>query len=256
MTTRIEVTIRAGRSCLRSTGGLLRAQRVHGPTGVCRVGLVATTALLLGGDHLDLEVHVGPGARLELSDVAGTVAYAGRGRAATWTTHLELAEDAQLVYAGQPFVVGEGAAVTRSLTLSAASGASALIRETLVLGRHAEVGGWARERLWFRRAGADVLTEDQVLDPATRRRAGLLGQHRVIDSLLAVDAEPGPLPGAVRYELLERDSSLTRFLGQSLAESPLDGWRAPRPQLIASARSGQERLSLVPIRLPPTTAAR
>ena len=43
-------------------------------------GWSATTALLLGGDAVELVVEVGPGAVLDLFDVAGTVAYHGRGR--------------------------------------------------------------------------------------------------------------------------------------------------------------------------------
>ena len=65
--------------------GLLRAQRLHGPAGpVPGSALVGQTALLLGGDAVELDVRVGPGARLELCDVAGTVAYDGRGRSARW----------------------------------------------------------------------------------------------------------------------------------------------------------------------------
>ena len=114
-------------------------------------------------------MHVGPGARLELSDVAGTVAYAGRGRAATWTTHLELAEDAELVYAGQPFVVGEGAEVTRRDPTPPRPAATALIRETL---------SWAAPQRWwlgprapsFRRAGRDC--PDRGPGARSRRRGG------------------------------------------------------------------------------------
>ena len=35
--------------------------RLHGPPEMCRVALVATTALLLGGDQVELDVRVGPG---------------------------------------------------------------------------------------------------------------------------------------------------------------------------------------------------
>ena len=38
------------------------AQQLHGPADRCRIGLLATTALLLGGDAVELEVEVGPGA--------------------------------------------------------------------------------------------------------------------------------------------------------------------------------------------------
>ncbi len=220
--TRIDVTCRDGRPCFRSTAGLLRAQRLHGPPDTCRVALVATTALLLGGDEVDLEVYVGPGARLELSDVAGTVAYHGRGQSAGWSTRIELGHGAGLVYRGQPFVVADGAEARRSLHLDAAPNATALIRETLILGRAGELGGSVHDRLLVRRAGREVLIEDQCLDPASRQRPGLLGTRRVVDTLLALGCDPGSVPpGATQFQLLEPGSTLTRFLGRSLADSPL-----------------------------------
>ncbi len=45
---------------------------------------------------MEIEVEVGPGASLELFDVAGTVAYHGRGRPAAWHTRLELADGGTL----------------------------------------------------------------------------------------------------------------------------------------------------------------
>ncbi len=222
VSTRIEVTCRDRRSIFRSTAGLLRAQRLHGPPDVCRVALVATTALLLGGDEVDLEVYVGPGARLELSDVAGTVAYHGRGRSAGWSTRIELDNGAGLVYRGQPFVVADGAEARRLLSLDAAPSATALIRETLIFGRAGEVGGSVHDRLLVRRAGRELLIEDQCLDPAKRQRPGVLGPHRVVDTLLALGCDPGSVPpGATRFQLLESGSTLTRFLGRSLADSGL-----------------------------------
>ncbi len=79
--------MRDGRHQVRTSAGLLRAQRLHGPADRVRVALVGQTALLLGGDEVGLDVEVGPGAVLDLSDIAGTVAYHGRGRAASW--HVE-----------------------------------------------------------------------------------------------------------------------------------------------------------------------
>lgn len=194
--------------------------RLAGPPGVCRIALVATTALLLGGDTVEVDVHVGAGARLELSDVAATVAYHGRGRPASWATRIELAEGAEILYAGQPFVVADGAEVSRTLTVGAAAGASALIRETLILGREGEVGGVVRSRSVVRREGTELMIEHQDLEPGSRGRPGLLGTARVIDSLLALGVDPGPVPeAAVRFALLEPGSTLTRFVGRSLADS-------------------------------------
>ena len=83
--TRVSVHAHEGRHRTRLQTGLLRPQPLHGPADRCRIGLLATTALLLGGDRVELDVQVGPGATLELVDVAGTVAYDGRGRPASWS---------------------------------------------------------------------------------------------------------------------------------------------------------------------------
>jgi urease accessory protein len=222
VTTRVEVGRSNGRYRLQTTSGLLRAQRLAGPPEICRVALVATTALLLGGDDVQLDVRVGRGAQLELSDIAGTVAYNGRGRAASWTVRVVVEEGATLAYSCEPFVVADGAEVTRSLRLDVAQEASASTRETLVLGRAGESGGLVRDRLLVRRGDVDVLVEEQQLNPATRARPGLLGTNRIIDTVLTVGIDPGPAPaGAIRMALVDPGCTLTRYLGQSLADSPL-----------------------------------
>jgi urease accessory protein len=209
------------RQLLHTSPGLLRAQRLHGTPGRCRVALLATTALLLGGDAVELQVDCGPGTRLELSEVAGTVAYAGRGRRALWHTRIRLDAGAALVFAGEPFVVADGADVERTLELGLADDASVVLRETLVLGRDGERGGRIRGRARVRRGGQDLLVEEQDWDPVSRRAPGILGPHRVIDSLLAVGAgEDQPIEGATRLELAG-GGTLTRWLGASLADSPL-----------------------------------
>ena len=167
---------------MRTTAGLLRAQRLHGSTDRARVALVGQTALLLGGDQVGVEVEVGPGAVLELTDIAATVAYHGRGRSAHWQTTVRLGLGARLSYAGAPLVVSDGADVTRSLTVDLAEGASAWLRETVVLGRAGEVGGRLDTSTVLRRSGEEFCRERLILDPRTRGRPGMLAGVRVLDS--------------------------------------------------------------------------
>lgn len=210
--------------------GLLRPQLLHGPPDRCRVGLLATTALLLGGDAVRLEVDVGPGVTLELTDIAGTVAYDGRDRAASWSVHLSVADGGRLRWSGEPFVVADGADVARDLSLELATGAQALLRETVVLGRSGQVGGRLHNRTTVRSEGRPVLVEDTLLDPATHRRLpGMLGDLRVIDTLLAVGLDPpsGPVDGSTLYRLAGPRATLRRHLGTDLAASPLHQvWRS------------------------------
>ena len=241
-TTRLSVELREGRHQVRSSAGLLRAQRLHGPTDRARVALVGQTALLLGGDQVALDIEVGPGAVLELSDIAGTVAYHGRGRAASWRTSIRLGLGARCSYAGEPLILSDGSDVTRTLTVDLAEGATARLRETLVFGRAGEVGGRLDATTVLRREGEEFCRERLVLDAEERARPGLLAGVRVVDSVLTLGGPPvewapdrwgsTPAPTAdrssrsapsdpVTYQLLEPGSTLTRYLGTSLANSPL-----------------------------------
>ena len=121
-------------------------------------------------------MSVGEGIRLDLFDIAGTVAYHGRGRPAAWHVRIELAEGAELRYRGEPFVVSDGADVRRTLRVELAETAGLRLRETLILGRSGESGGRLRSETRLRIAGADVWVEDQLLDPdCGRRHPGMLG---------------------------------------------------------------------------------
>jgi urease accessory protein len=237
-TTRVSVEVRDGRHQVRTTAGLLRAQRLHGPTDRARVALVGQTALLLGGDEVGVDVEVGPGAVLELADIAATVAYHGRGRPAQWHTTLRLGPSARLHYAGEPLVVSDGADVTRSLTVDLAEGATARLRETMVLGRAGEVGGRLDASTVLRRAGEELCRERLRLDPETRNRPGVLAGVRVLVSVLELGQAPpragapadggsgyrtswSERPDVATYVLLDGVSTITRFLGHSVADSPL-----------------------------------
>lgn len=229
-----EICLRPGPHGPRVTvgGGLLRASQIYGPPDRVRLALIATTALLLGGDAIDLRVTVGEGIGLELREVAGTVAYSGRGRPAGWRTSIWLQAEARLVWAGEPFVVADGADVERFLGLDLAPGATALVRETLVLGRHGEVGGRLHNRTLVRRDGREVLVEDLLLDEH-RRAPGRLGQARVLDSILALEIPRSSIGGlasgpptsagstAVGFDLAEPGSRIVRWLGPAAAPSPL-----------------------------------
>lgn len=244
MVTTIAVDLVGGRHVTRLTQGLLRPQVVAAGPGRCRIGLLATTALLLGGDVLALEVRVGAGARLDLFDVAGTVAYHGRGEPSAWHVRLDVAEGAALTYAGEPFVVGDGADVTRTLEVDLGPDAAAVLRDTVVLGRAGQVGGRLRSTMAVRAGGRPVLLEDQRLDPDRLRRApGMLGAHRVLDTVTWLGrARPEPA-AATTYALADGAGTLSRWLGSSLADSPLHRVTVDRADLDRSRERVQSTAS-------------
>lgn len=170
------------------------------------------------------DIQVGPGACLELFDVAGTMAYSGRGRSAEWRVRIVLAEDATLRLSGEPFIVADGAQVRRSLTLDMAASAWALIRETLVLGRSGEEGGVLTNSSTVRIDGCPVWVEEQHLDPAgLRRLPGLLGDLRVLDTITALGRSAALVreAGQGHFVLPGGVGTVDRYLGEELSESPL-----------------------------------
>lgn len=182
------------------------------------VAIGAGGALLLGGDAVRLDVHVAAGCSLVIEDVGGTVAYDGDGRRATWDVRVSLGDGARLVWRALPFVVADGACVERSMTLSLGDGATALVRETLVLGRSGERGGVIASHLHVEDGDGPVLSE------TLRARGdapvpGVLGSHRIVDSVLALGAGPvvAGAPSDDRGDAtvlrLERGGYVVRALG-------------------------------------------
>ncbi|WP_222844019.1 urease accessory protein UreD [Cellulosimicrobium sp. CUA-896] len=188
---------------MRASAGRVRCDLHLGPLsprvlstgpGVARVALVATRALLLGGDHVRVEVCVGEGVELELVEVSGTVAYPGRGRAASWHVDVRVADGGLLVWDALPFVVAQEADVDRRTDVELGRDAAALLRETIVLGRTGETGGRVRTRTRAERAhDGELFVEDLDLG-RDRSLPGILGTARVVDSVLLVGARP-PDPG-------------------------------------------------------------
>ncbi len=235
--TSIGVHAADGRARLSLTQGPISPRILRVADNGARIGLVATTALLLGGDHVELDIDVGPGAWLELVETAGTVAYDSGGAPSSWTVTIRVAAGGVLVWSGEPFVVAHGANVARSTSIDLGEAAVACIRETLVLGRSAETGGAIRSTMLARRTPADsphpvdILREDlDLTDPTIRGLPGLLGDTRIIDTVCLLGrcapAEPA-VPAGQRFDL-DGPGSLARSLGTTLAASGLatimTGW--------------------------------
>ena len=225
---RARVTMSAG-------AGTVLVPRLIGRTeDSAEVALVAGGALLLGGDRLDVAIRVGEGCTLELTEVGGTVAYAADDVESWWTVDVELARDSTLLWQGRELVVADGAVTRRRLSVSMAEGARALIRETTVLGRSGECGGTIDLVTTVVRDGFPVLVEE-LSARGDRPVPGVLGEHRVIDSVLLAGARPAE-PGDA-LELAE-PGALARWLGTELHHSPLEAtwsaWSADLPAKLPS----------------------
>lgn len=230
--TALAVSAAPGRARVRSsvtgdpTSPCLRPMLLDSGPQHARVALVPDGALLLAGDAIRFDVEVGPGVRLELVEPAGTVAFDMRGAEATWDVHLDLAQDATLVWAGEPFVVAAGARVRRSTSVRLDTGSRLALRETVVLGRHQERGGLL-EQSWSAYGPGQVplLVEQLVLDESAHR-PGILGGHRALGSVVALGvAVADEVCVAGRLDL-EHGGTVWRGLAHEAHRAvPADAWR-------------------------------
>jgi urease accessory protein len=195
-----------------------------------RVSLVPDGALLLAGDQISLDVAVGAGARLELVEPAGTVAYSMDGGEASWSVTIDLAPASSLIWAGEPFVIADGATVERSIDIRMGWHASLAMREVVVLGRHGERAGTLRQRLSaVADNGVPILAEELEIDPRSGR--WVLGGTRVMGSVLVLGAR-------LKCDVIERNDMVRMDLeaeGTLLRSLVADAHRATHDDVWAGA---------------------
>ncbi|GAB3857858.1 hypothetical protein GCM10028801_16930 [Nocardioides maradonensis] len=190
-TERTLVRVREGRATL---AGSTLVPRLTAPG---EVALVASRALLLGGDHLELQIEVGEGERLLVRDVAAMVAYDGGRSAASYDVSISVGRGATLIWDALPLVLSDGADVRRSLTAECAEGARMIVRDTLRFGRTAQRGGRLSCTTRIDHVGRPVVAEDLRFPDAG---AGMFGDGRVLDTATAIGIRPAS-DGGTRFEL-------------------------------------------------------
>jgi urease accessory protein len=145
----------------------------------CQIHIVNPTGGLVGGDALEIEAHVGPAATLLLTTPAAERVYRSAGPTANVRCRLQAQSGARLEWLPQPTVVYDGARFARRLELDLARDASALLVETLALGRQAHgerlsdvrVSDQWRVRIAGRLAFAEALRLDGAASAAFDRAA-------------------------------------------------------------------------------------
>jgi urease accessory protein len=192
-----------------------------------RVALLAEGALLVAGDDVSVGMQVGTSVRLEVVEPAGTVAFDMRGGSAHCGVAVDVADGADLVWRAEPFVVTSGAVVERDVAVRLDGTGTVALRETLVLGRVRECGGVLRQRLRAQGLAGPLLAEDLDIDGA-RPRVGVLGTHRVIDSVTVLGRRAPRIPTPADAHRLELDGpgTVLRYLGDDTHTSPLQGFWA------------------------------
>ena len=194
--TRLERLHQSG--CLR-----LRLPRVAGdvPHGV----LINTAGGLTGGDRLEVEAVLAPGARLALASQTAERLYRSPTGAARVDVTLRAGADARLAWLPQETIAFEGAALRRTLDVSLAEGARFLGVESVVLGREAmgeTVRTLAFRDDWRIRLGGRLLHAEAVRIGADAgrwlERAAGLGQRRACATVLLVSPDAPALVREVR----------------------------------------------------------
>jgi urease accessory protein len=188
-------------------------EAVAGPGGVTRLPVLSSQAPLvlrrtpaavylvggaagpIGGDELALRILVGAGAFLRLRTAAASIALPGPdGRESVLRVSVSVAAGGRLEYLPEPVVVSAKARHATLVSVTLAAGASLLLRDELLLGRHGETGGSARTVLRVDYAGRPLLRQSLSVsgtDPVSLGPAVLSG-HRAVGSLLLVNSPDGP----------------------------------------------------------------
>ncbi len=153
------------------------------------VYVVGGAAGPIGGDELALRISVAEGAFLRVRTAAAAIALPGPdGLESVLRISVSVGPGAHLEYLPEPVVITAGARHATIVSVSLDEGASLLLREELLLGRHGEDGGAARTVLRVDYAGRALLrqelevsgTDDASLGPA------VLAGHRAVGALLHV----------------------------------------------------------------------
>jgi urease accessory protein len=217
---RLRVERRGERSALvEASGHVPYAPRpAPGRDGFAKVVLVATVAGPLAGDRLEVDVEVGERAALEVVGNAATVALPAAVPARI-EIRIRLAAGAQLRWLPEPLILARGCDLESSLLLELDTGAVALTRELVVLGRHGEEPGRYRSELRCELEGRPLLHEAIEIGGGVHESAAVLGEARAFGSmaLLGRRAGSGGLeldgPGRVWRALARDAATLTEVLG-------------------------------------------
>jgi urease accessory protein len=183
---------------LLAGSGPLALRRTRAPRdGWARVTVVGAMSAPLGGDRLRIEAEVAEGGRLTIDSAAATVSLPGRtGLPAAYDVRLTVGEDAELHWLPEPVIAAHGSDLRMTTRVSLAAGARLVLREELILGRHAEAPGFLTTRLTVDQDGRPLLDQSLAFGPGAAPGwdgPAVLGPHRAIGQLLLIPP-PDDLP--------------------------------------------------------------
>jgi urease accessory protein len=193
----VEVTVEGGRVVTLAAHPPVAAKVLPGPILL----LVGSSAGLLEGDTVTVDLVLGPGAHLTVRSTAATLAHPCRGGGVTrFDVRASLGEGATLAWLPEPLVACAGCHHVGRSSLSLAAGAVAVWSEACTLGRSGEEPGQLEIRLDAEHDGRPLLRDGLRVGPATvgwRGPAGL-GGARHVGSVHLLGRRPShPVPDAL-----------------------------------------------------------
>lgn len=213
-------------STLRSDGPLVLRQcnpkeaepLVKGRRDVARVALAAGTAGPIGGDHYSLDVHVGAGSTLVLTEVSAMLVLPGIGGGQSqMTVTVTVDAGATFVWWAEPIIAAHRCHHSHDVRVALAPGARLILREEMLLGRHGEVPGDFTSRLRITQGGRPLYDQRLGFGPSAPgwNGAAVLDTNRAVGSIIAVDpAWQDAPPPALPYD---RCAALTPLPGPGAA---------------------------------------
>jgi urease accessory protein len=221
-----------------------------GPGEPPLAALVNTAGGLAGGDSVTVGVTIEAGAHAVLSTPAAEKIYRSLGPETAIETRLEVAAGATLEWLPQETILFEGARMVRRMQVEAASGATLLMAEMLVFGRHARgevLRSGSLLDLWrVRRDGALLWADGLALGEGMRASLedpfGFAGAEACATLLVVADAPLVEARDAMRAAgiaaTLPRPGVMVlRWLGgaQAVREGVGEAIRALRARLLGAA---------------------
>jgi urease accessory protein len=187
------------------------------------VYLVGGAAGPLGGDSLALSISVGAGAFLRVRTAAAAIALPGLdGLESELRVSIAVGDGGRLEYLPEPVVVADGARHATLVSVTLAAGASLVLRDEILLGRHDEAGGTARTDLQVSYGGRPLLRHSLSVsgtDPASLGPAVLAG-HRAVGTLLLVN-NSGARAGACAHEAATPEVAVMPLAGPGVLVTAL-----------------------------------
>jgi urease accessory protein len=192
--------------------------------GAAHVSLASGAAGPLGGDDFQLDVRVGRGSTLVLSDISATLLLPGaRGGQSRMRIAVTVEDDAAFVWLSEPVIAAQGCDHIHDIDVVLAPGARLFMRDELLLGRHKEQPGRLRQRIHVTRGGEPLLVQQLDVGAGVRgwQSPAVLGNRKCVGMALVVDpAWRGRRPDAA---VLGNDAALLPLEGPAAMISALAG---------------------------------